>query len=296
MPTTDPGPSAVRRPADLVAPLALAVLTLIVFSPALGHGWLDYDDDRNFLNNPHYRGLGLAQLRFMVTGTIMGHWTPVTWLTLGLDYVLWGMNPLGYHLGNILLHAANAAIFFVIARRLLRRRAPGRRRFGAAPRRRHRGGALRAAPAARRVGGVDHRAARRPLRVLLSARGSHVPDGGRRRRSTAPVVSHLDRALRAGAALEVDAGLAAVRAAGPRRVSAAPAGRSGLAIGDGPRAGRGEAALPGPRGGRHRVDQRRHVDERTRDAADALSAPGAAWRWPPTVSLSIRGRRWYRST
>ena len=119
MPTTDPGPSAVRRPADLVAPLALAVLTLIVFSPALGHGWLDYDDDRNFLNNPHYRGLGLAQLRFMVTGTIMGHWTPVTWLTLGLDYVLWGMNPLGYHLGNILLHAANAAIFFVIARRLL---------------------------------------------------------------------------------------------------------------------------------------------------------------------------------
>ncbi len=100
-------------------PLALFAVTLIVFSPALGNGWLDYDDDRNFLNNPHYRGLGLAQLRFMFTGTIMGHWTPVTWLTLGLDYVLWGMNPLGYHLGNILLHAANAALFFVIARRLL---------------------------------------------------------------------------------------------------------------------------------------------------------------------------------
>jgi len=119
MPTTDSGSSATGRWGDLVAPLALFVVTLIVFSPALGNGWLDYDDDRNFLSNPHYRGLGPAQLRFMFTGVIMGHWTPVTWLTLGLDYVLWGMNPLGYHLGNILLHAGNAAIFFVIARRLL---------------------------------------------------------------------------------------------------------------------------------------------------------------------------------
>src|SRR5262250_2793158 len=135
MPTTDPGSATTRRRADLAAALALFVITLIVFSPALGHGWLDYDDDRNFLNNPHYRGLGPAQLRFMFTGVIMGHWTPVTWLTLGLDYVLWGMNPLGYRLGNILLHAGNAAIFFVIARRLLGAALPaagaGARRLGA---------------------------------------------------------------------------------------------------------------------------------------------------------------------
>ena len=119
MPTTDSGSSTARRRIDLVAALALFAVTLIVFSPSLGNGWLDYDDDRNFLNNPHYRGLGPAQLRFMFTGVIMGHWTPVTWLTLGLDYVLWGLNPLGYHLGNVLLHAGNAVIFFVIARRVL---------------------------------------------------------------------------------------------------------------------------------------------------------------------------------
>ena len=188
MSTVDPESSAARRRADVVVALALAVVTLIVFSPALGNGWLDYDDDRNFLNNPHYRGLGPAQLRFMFTGSIMGHWTPVTWLTLGLDYVLWGMNPLGYHLGNILLHAGNAAIFFVIARRLLAPRCPtaGDRpvRLGAA----HRGRALRAAPAARRVGGVDHRAARRALRVAsICSRSSRTCGGGARRRaSTAP--------------------------------------------------------------------------------------------------------------
>ena len=115
--------SGLSRPApprlDLLAALVLAAVTLVVFAPALGHGWLDYDDDQNFLRNPHYRGLGAAQLRWMLGGVIMGHWTPVTWFTHGADYALWGMNPGGYHLGNILLHAGNAVLFFVLARRLL---------------------------------------------------------------------------------------------------------------------------------------------------------------------------------
>jgi Flp pilus assembly protein TadD len=108
-----------RTSLDLVIALSLAAATLIVFSPALGNGWLDYDDDRNFLTNPGYRGLGAAQLRWMLTGAIMGHWTPVTWLTHGADYALWGMNPFGYHLGNLLLHAANVALVYALAVGLL---------------------------------------------------------------------------------------------------------------------------------------------------------------------------------
>ena len=50
----------------------------------------------------------------------MGHWIPVTWLTFGLDHALWRMDPFGYHLTNILLHAANAALFYLLALRLLR--------------------------------------------------------------------------------------------------------------------------------------------------------------------------------
>jgi len=110
---------------DVVVALVLAAITLAVFTPALGAGWVDYDDDANFLRNSGYRGLGPAQLRWMLTAVIMGHWTPVTWLTHGIDYVLWGMQPGGYHLGNVLLHAANAAIFFVLAGRLLARALPG---------------------------------------------------------------------------------------------------------------------------------------------------------------------------
>lgn len=36
----------------------------------------------------------------------LGHYQPLSWLTLALDYLIWGMNPFGYHLTNLVLHAA----------------------------------------------------------------------------------------------------------------------------------------------------------------------------------------------
>src|SRR5690349_17872609 len=110
---------------DALVAVAIGTLTLLVFLPALRGDWLQFDDDRNFLQNAGYRGLGPSQLRWMLTGAIMGHWTPVTWLSHGLDYVVWGMHPAGYHLGNVLLHAANAALLFALASHLLRLGLPG---------------------------------------------------------------------------------------------------------------------------------------------------------------------------
>src|SRR3989442_14442075 len=101
-----------------LAPLLVALLTLTAFLPTLQNQFVSWDDDKNFLENPHYRGLGWTHLRWMCT-THLGHYIPLTWMTLGLDYLLWGMNPLGYHLTNLLLHAANAAVFFFILRRIL---------------------------------------------------------------------------------------------------------------------------------------------------------------------------------
>lgn len=54
----------------------------------------------------------------------MGHWIPVTWLTLGLDHVLWGMDPRGYHLTSLLFHTATAVTFYLLACRLLERALP----------------------------------------------------------------------------------------------------------------------------------------------------------------------------
>ena len=106
-----------------LVPTLIALVTFGAFLPTLHNQFVNWDDPRNFLENPHYRGLGWTQLRWMWT-THLGHYIPLTWMTLGLDYLLWGMNPVGYHLTNLLLHAANAVVFFFVVRRLLARALP----------------------------------------------------------------------------------------------------------------------------------------------------------------------------
>ena len=104
-----------------IAPACVALASLIPFLPALQNGFVSWDDERNFLANPHYRGLGLEQLSWMWTTFHMGHYVPLSWMTLGLDYLLWGMRPGGYHLTSLLLHAANAVLVYFLARRVLAR-------------------------------------------------------------------------------------------------------------------------------------------------------------------------------
>jgi Flp pilus assembly protein TadD len=116
--------------------IGIALITLFVHSHAFWNGFVDWDDQVNFLTNEHYRGLGLTHLRWMMTTVLMGQWIPLTWLTLGVDFAVWGMKPLGYHLTSVVLHSLAAAVFFTIAERIFRagmRKAPLRTvRLGAA--------------------------------------------------------------------------------------------------------------------------------------------------------------------
>jgi len=107
-------------------PLAAGLGVVLVFLPALANGFIDWDDGSLLLRNPWYRGLAPSNLAWMFTTVLMGHWMPVNWLSFGLDYLLWGMNPAGYHLTNVLLHAAAATVFFCVAHALLRAAIPDR--------------------------------------------------------------------------------------------------------------------------------------------------------------------------
>jgi len=102
-----------------------AAVTLAVFLPILGNGFVNWDDQANLLDNLHYRGLGWSHLRWMLTTAHLGHYIPVTWLSLALDYTVWGLNPVGYHLTSALLHAANALLVYRLASALFTAADPG---------------------------------------------------------------------------------------------------------------------------------------------------------------------------
>jgi tetratricopeptide (TPR) repeat protein len=101
-------------------PWAVAALAFLACLPALDAGFVNWDDPANILDNEAYRGLGWTQITWMFTTTRMAVYTPLAWVSLGINYVLGGMDPWGYHLGNLLIHAGNTALYFLVARRLLR--------------------------------------------------------------------------------------------------------------------------------------------------------------------------------
>jgi tetratricopeptide (TPR) repeat protein len=110
-------------------------LTSVAFAPVIHNQFVNWDDYKNFVNNPHFRGLGSAQLRWMFSTFHMGQYQPLSWLTYGIDYQIWGLNPLGYHLTNVCFHIANALLFYGMAMRLFTRASrwsSARIRFGAA--------------------------------------------------------------------------------------------------------------------------------------------------------------------
>jgi tetratricopeptide (TPR) repeat protein len=109
----------------LLLALAVALVTGVAFLPGLAGEFVDFDDIYNFTLNQHFRGLGLQQLAWMAGLTPSRHfWGPLTWLTHGVDWLLWGLQPFGYHLGNLLLHAAAAGLLVLVAERLLSRALP----------------------------------------------------------------------------------------------------------------------------------------------------------------------------
>jgi len=103
--------------------IAVVLLTVCAFLPVLRNGFA-WDDELNLLSNPYYRGLSWTHLRWMFTTAYLGPYQPLTWLSFGLDYTLWGLNPVGYHGVNLLLHALNAALVYALTARLLRAAVP----------------------------------------------------------------------------------------------------------------------------------------------------------------------------
>jgi Tfp pilus assembly protein PilF len=99
--------------------LLLAATTLIVFWPVTRCGFLNYDDPDYFTSNPHVlSGLTSANFIWAFTTGHASNWHPLTWLSLMLDAQIFGKNPFGPHLTNLLFHAANTALLFLLLRKL----------------------------------------------------------------------------------------------------------------------------------------------------------------------------------
>ncbi len=98
--------------------LVAAAAPILVFGRSIGFGFVDWDDQANFVDNPHYRGISVDSLRWMFTTFHLGPYQPLSWLSLSLDTLIWGPGPFGHHLGNVTYHALASLAVFLLARRI----------------------------------------------------------------------------------------------------------------------------------------------------------------------------------
>lgn len=105
----------------VVAFIVIVVVSFICFIPDLKNDLLEWDDAEYVLMNGHIQTLTAETVLWAFTEFHMYTWMPLTQLSLALDYALWGVDPMGYHLTNNIIHSVNAGMFFLLCFALLKR-------------------------------------------------------------------------------------------------------------------------------------------------------------------------------
>ena len=134
------GPSALAPPGDraglsvrLMVATVLAAVALAVYVPTLDNAFVNWDDGKYVVNNPHIaEGLSWKTAGWALTTDRASNWHPLTWLSHALDVQLYGVEPgnyysttaRGHHATSLILHALNAALLFWVLERLTRRLWP----------------------------------------------------------------------------------------------------------------------------------------------------------------------------
>jgi tetratricopeptide (TPR) repeat protein len=88
----------------------LVVVGAVVYLPSLQNDFI-FDDRALVANNPLLRGAGSVK-EVVTSGRTL------RMISFVIDHALWGMNPVGYHITNVLLHILTGFLAFVLFRRL----------------------------------------------------------------------------------------------------------------------------------------------------------------------------------
>ncbi|MGH8095412.1 MAG: tetratricopeptide repeat protein [Chthoniobacterales bacterium] len=106
---------------EIAIALFLAAIVWLAFGQTLHNGFVSYDDGDYVYKNPEIiNGLTFSGIEWAFTHVHAANWHPLTTISHMLDCQLYGLQPWGHHLSNILLQAAAAILLFLALRKLTR--------------------------------------------------------------------------------------------------------------------------------------------------------------------------------
>jgi protein O-mannosyl-transferase len=108
-----------KSPAYILLMSAVSILAVFaVFGPVLQCDFVTLDDYFYIVDNSNIQSGVLQGLRWAFSTTYGEFWHPLTWLSLMLDYQLYGLDASGYHLTNLILHILSTVLLFWLFRRI----------------------------------------------------------------------------------------------------------------------------------------------------------------------------------
>src|SRR6266404_5694379 len=108
-----------RNGAILVLSLLLTGGTLLCYWPVTGHSFVSFDDRQYIVENAHVNsGFTWPGLAWAFRTGYASNWHPLTWISHMAECHLYGLDPRGHHLTNLLFHMANTLLLFLLLKQM----------------------------------------------------------------------------------------------------------------------------------------------------------------------------------
>ena len=112
-----------KKPA--VLSIVVIFSSLAIYINSLGGDFI-WDDIEQIVENPAIKDIGnipsffTSDLWRLISNPTIGsyYYRPFFLLSLAVDYNLWKLNPFGYHISNLILHAISSFMVYLVGRRL----------------------------------------------------------------------------------------------------------------------------------------------------------------------------------
>jgi protein O-mannosyl-transferase len=99
----------------------IVILTFTVYSDTFKNNFISWDDPTLVVTNNDIQSISIENIRKMFTNSYVYMYVPLTVLSFALEYKFFGLNPLHYHIDNLMLHLLNVILVFFFIRLLTKK-------------------------------------------------------------------------------------------------------------------------------------------------------------------------------
>jgi protein O-mannosyl-transferase len=103
-----------KNKTNLFSVFIILIAVFAVYANTLQNEFTNWDDGPLIVNKKEIRSLDFENLKKIFDYKAGGTYQPVRVFSYAIDYHFWGLNPVGYHIHNIILHAM-AAVFLYLS-------------------------------------------------------------------------------------------------------------------------------------------------------------------------------------